>query len=73
MAGCEHFSACEGRIDALSKRVDGIENRVEGLDERSRKQGEDLAALRAQVMTWAGLGALVGGGIVSVVANMLSK
>lgn len=63
---CDRYDECLARHNDLVRRVDGI-------DDRLRQHGETIAALRAQVTMWAALGALAGGGIVTVVANLLMK
>lgn len=65
--------ACEARHAALVDRIDRVEARVNGIDTQVRTQGESIAALRAQVAMWAAFGALLGGGIVSLAANLLTR
>jgi hypothetical protein len=63
---CEHYSGCKDRLDRLESRVDAH-------DVRLQTHGETIAVIRAQVTIWAAVGALAGGGIVSVMVNMFSK
>jgi hypothetical protein len=65
--------ACEVRHAALVEQVGRLEARVGDIDSRVRTQGESISALRAQVAMWAALGALAGGGIVSVAVNVLTQ
>lgn len=61
---CDRYEECERRHDKL-------EDWVKRIDARVQTQGESIAALRVQVAMWAGLGAVVGGGVVSALGRLI--
>lgn len=70
---CDRYEDCEKRREELDRRIDKAHERMDVLDDRVRAQGESIAALRAQVAMWAAVGALAGGGLVSIVVNLAAK
>jgi hypothetical protein len=57
-------TAIEARVDAAEKRLDVLE-----LD--SKRHGESIAGVRAQVMAYAAFGSLVGGALVTILAKVV--
>lgn len=51
--------------------VEQLEQRVDVLETEQRQQGKDLAAVRAQVAIWAALGAILGGGLMTLLARLI--
>jgi hypothetical protein len=57
--------------EVLHARLDAAERRLDVLEFESRRHGESIAGVKAQVMAYAAFGSLVGGALVTILARMV--